>query len=104
MTIIDHQSFTIALPVYIRKHLMIIVVNTSHQNFEIKNGCGEHIVITATYNKNNFTHFLLHKHQKNPLKSSQKIKITRTHDFVNQRSYQNISPINRQKHFLVATL
>ena len=35
-------------------------------------------------------------------KVSEKFKTTRTHYFINQRSYLNISPINRQKYLLVA--
>ena len=69
MKIIRHQFFTIHSHVYRRKHLMILV-NTLHQNF-YKNSCGELI------------------HLKNPHKSSQNFKITRTHYFINQRSYLN---------------
>ena len=45
----------------------MIIVNTSHQSFENKNSCGELIVSTTTYNKNNFTHFFVHKHHKNSI-------------------------------------
>ena len=57
-----------------------------NQNFDksIKNNCGELIVSTTTYNKNNFTHFLVYSHHKNPQKrfktskKIQKFKTTRT--------------------------
>ena len=64
--------------------------------------CGELIVSTTTYNKNNFTHFFIHKHHENCHKIFQKFKTTRTHHFTNQRSCLIISPINQQKHLLVA--
>ena len=101
MKTIRHQSFIILLPPYIRKHLMIIVT-TSHQNFENENSYRELIVSTTTYNKKNFTHFFVHKHHKNSQKSSQKLNTTRTHYFITQRSYLNISQLNPQKHLLVA--
>ena len=65
----------------------MILVNISHQNFD-------------NFNKNSWQEFI---HLKNPHKNSQKFKTTRTHYFINQRSYLNISPTNRQKHLLVAT-
>ena len=50
-------------------------VNTSHQNVDnsIKS-YGELIVSTATYNKTDFTHILVHKHHKNPQKNFPKIQ------------------------------
>ena len=48
------------------------------------------------------TRLLFCKRSKSSQKSFQKFKTTRTHYFINQRSYPNISPINRQKHLLVA--
>ena len=45
----------------------MIIVNTSHQSFENKNSSGELIVSTTIYNKNNFTHFFVHKNQKNAI-------------------------------------
>ena len=76
----------------------MIIVNTSHQSFENRNSCRELIVSTTTYNKNNFTHFFAYKHHKNSQKKFEKFKTTRTHYFINQRSYLNISPINQEKH------
>ena len=78
----------------------MIIVNTSHQIFENKNNCGELIVSTTNCNINCF----VHKHLKNSHKSFQKFKTTRTRYFIKQRTYLNISPVNRQKHFLVAIL
>ena len=43
----------------------MIIINTSYQSFENKNSCGELILSTTSYNKNNFTHFFVHKHYKN---------------------------------------
>ena len=37
----------------------MIIVNTSYQNFENSNSCGELIVSTTTYNKNNFTNIFV---------------------------------------------
>ena len=57
-------------------------------------------MITENFNKNSCGELI---HLKNPHKSSQKCKTARTHHFINQLSYLNISPANRQKHILVAT-
>ena len=78
---------------------LMIIINTSQQNFEDEKSCGEFIFSTITYNKNNFT--LVHKHHKNFQKRFQKFKTTLTHYFINQRSYLHISPIIQQKHLLV---
>ena len=48
------------------------------------------------------TRLLFYKRSKNSRKRFQKFKTSRTHHFINQRSYLNISLINRQKHLLVA--
>ena len=40
-------------------------------------------------------------HHKIPQEGSQKSKTAHTHYFINQRSYLNISPTNRQKYLLV---
>ena len=48
------------------------------------------------------TRLFFYKRSKNSENSFQKFKTTRTQYFINQRSYLNISPINRQKHLLVA--
>ena len=67
------------------------IIKTSHQNIDNvtqnlgKNSCGELLDL------------------KNPQKSSQKFKTTRTHYFINQRSYLIIFLKNRQKYLLVAT-
>ena len=66
--------------------------------------CGELIASTATYNKSNLINFLVHKHHKNPEKIPQKLKTTHTYCFISQRSYQNISPVNQQKHLLIILL
>ena len=76
---------------------------TSNFGSSIKNSCGELIVSSVTYNKNNFTHFFVHKHHKNSQKSSQEFKTTRIQYFLNQQSYLNISLTNRQRQLLVAT-
>ena len=80
----------------------MIMVNTSYQSFENVNSCGELIVSAVTYSKNNFTHIFVQKRHENPEEISQKFKTTVTHYFINERSYLNISAINRQKHLLVA--
>ena len=57
-------------------------------------------MITENFLKNSCAEFI---HLKNRHKSFQKFKITRTHYFINRRSYLTIFPTNRQKHLLVDT-
>ena len=73
--------FYLSLACLYTQHAMIIV-KTSHRNFDN---------ITQNFNKNSCGEFI---HLKNPQKVSQKFKTTRTHYFINQRSYLNISAIN----------
>ena len=77
----------------------MIIVNTSHQSLGNENSYGELIVSTTIYNKNNFTHFFVHKHHEHSHKSFQNSR-PHTQYFINQRSYLIVSTINRQKNLL----
>ena len=63
--------------------------NSKTLHIKITHSIRELIFSTATYKKNNFTHFPVHKHHKNHQKSPQKFKTTRTRSLINQRSYLN---------------
>ena len=94
---IRHQSFTILSPVLYCKNLMVIV-NASHQNFDNAKKIGRKksqpvfsLVIRAILHNPSFANIA-----KNLQTIPQKFKTTRTHYFISQRSYLNISPITGQ--------
>ena len=94
---LEIMAFVISVPIPIP--FPIPMPRFQCRDLQMAYSCGEHIVSTTTYNKNNFKHFFVHKHHE---KYHEKFSRpdTQTHYFINQHSYLNISPINRQKPLL----